>query len=330
MKKNTLILIALFAVLGAAAFYLLKNKNTKSTLQVAADQDFAVPAKDVYKVFLADKRNRKVTVERQGDKWIVNGKYNAKKDVIGNCLQAIEGVKLKYITATSTHKAAIEDLAAHGIKVEVYGKNDVKLKTYYVGNNDNEGSGTFYIMENAETPHVMNIPFFYGELQPRFPLAEDDWRDRTIFEAEIEDIQSASVEYPSQKTASFKIENDGGTMRVLPFYTGVPQKQNQRKGKAENFLYGFKSIVAEAIENNNRQRDSFIRLEPFTVISLKTKKGEEMAIRLYPLYGKDADGNTVRGVKAERYFAYSNKGDFYLVQDGVFRTLFWDYKTFFE
>lgn len=168
MKRNTLILIALFAVLGASTFYLLKNKNTKTTIKLAPDQDFAVPAKEIYKIFLADKRNRKVTVERKGDQWIVNGKYNVKKDVIANCLQAIEGVKIKYVAASSTYKSAIEDLAAHGIKVEIYGKNDEKLKTYYIGNNDNEGSGTYYIMENAETPHVMHLPFFLRRIATSF------------------------------------------------------------------------------------------------------------------------------------------------------------------
>jgi Domain of unknown function (DUF4340) len=329
MKKNTVILLLIFAVLGAAATYFLKNKNQKTTI-VSPDQDFAVPAENIGKIFLADKQNHHVTIERQGDKWIVNGKYNVKKDVITNCLQAISNVKVKYVPSDNVTSGVVSEIATHGIKVEVYGKSGENLKTYYIGNNDNEGSGTYYIMQNAEKPYVVHLTSAYGELQPRFPLMEDDWRDRTVFAAEIEDIASASVEYPTQKSASFRVDKQDNAFEVAPFYTGIPKRTNAIKGKAETFLYGFKSIVAEAIENNNVLRDSFIQLQPFSVISLKSSKGEETAVRLYPIFAKDNDGKTIIGLKPDRYFAYSNKGDFYLVQDVVFRKLFWEYNSFFK
>ena len=328
MKKNTIILLVLFAALGAATLYFVKNKKDKSTF-ASPDQDFAVPRDQIGKIYLADRNKNQITVTLKGKDWFVNDKYKVKKDVIENCLQTISGVKVKYIPTQNAIKSAVEDLATNGIKVEIYGKNDQKLKTYYIGNNDNDGSGTFYIMEGAEKPYVMHIPYFYGELQPRFPLALDDWRSRTIFETEMEDIESASVEYPAQKSASFRVENNAGSFEVKPFYVGVPSKTGQKKGIAESFLFGFKSIVAEAVDNSNKSRDSLIKTQPFTVISVKNKNGEENAVRLYPILGKDADGKTIVGSKPDRYFAYSNKGDFFLVQDLVFRKLFWDYKAFF-
>jgi hypothetical protein len=177
MKKNNIILLILFAALAAATVYFVKNKNDKSTF-IAPDQDFAVPSDQVGKIFIADRNKKQVTITLKGKQWFVNDKYHAKKDVIENCLQGISGVKVKYIPTKSAIENAIKELATDGIKVEVYNKNNEKLKTYYIGSNDTDGSGTFYIMEGAEKPYVMHIPYFYGEIQPRFPLAIDDWRDR--------------------------------------------------------------------------------------------------------------------------------------------------------
>lgn len=328
MKKNNIILLVLFATLAAATVYFIKNKNNKNTF-IAPDQDFAVPTDQVGKIFIADRKKRQVTITLKGKLWLVNDKYRAKKDVIESCLQAISGAKVKYIPTQGAAQNAIKDLATKGIKVEIYDKNDQKLKTFYIGGTDTDGSGTYYIMEGAEKPYVMHIPFFYGEIEPRFPITVDDWRDRTIFEADIDNIAAASVEYPDQKSASFVVNNNNGVFEVKPFYNGVPQKTGQKKGSAENFLFGFKSIVAEALENSSLLRDSLIATQPFTVISLKNKNGEENAVRLYPIYAKDETGKPLIGVKPDRYYAYSNKGDFYLVQDGVFRKLFWDYQAFF-
>ena len=329
MKKNTIILLVLFAALGAATVYFIKNKKDKSTF-VSPDQDFAVPIDQVGKIYIADRNKNQITVTLKGKEWFVSDKYKVKKDVIDNCLQGISNVRVKYIPTQNAIQSAVQDLATNGIKVEVYGKNDQKLKTYYIGNNDNDGSGTFYIMEGAEKPYVMHIPYFYGEMQPRFPIALDEWRDRTIFAEDIDNIESASIEYPDQKSASFRVDNSAGNFEVKPFYVGVPSKTGQKKGIAENFLFGFKSIIAEAIENDNKSRDSLIRTQPFTIISVKNKSGEENAVRLYPIFGKDADGKVIIGVKSDRYYAYSNKGDFFMVQDVVFRKLFWDYKAFFN
>jgi hypothetical protein len=328
MKKNNIILLVLFAVLAAATVYFIKNKNGKNTF-IAPDQDFAVPADQVGKIFIADRNKKQVTITLKGKQWFVNDKYRAKKDVIDNCLQGISGVKVKYIPTQGAIQNAIKELATNGIKVEVYSKSNEKLKTYYIGSTDTDGSGTYYIMEGAEKPYVMHIPYFYGEIQPRFPLTINDWRDRTIFEEDIDNIETASVEYPDQKSASFRVDNNAGVFEVKPFYTGVPQKTGQKKGIAENFLFGFKSIVAEAVENSSSIRDSLIATQPFTVISLKNKTGEENAVRLYPIYAKDENGNMKIGMKPDRYYAYSNKGDFFLVQDVVFRKLFWDYQAFF-
>jgi hypothetical protein len=101
------------------------------------------------------------------------------------------------------------------------------------------------------------------------------------------------------------------------------------KGMVQSYLTNFERVIAEGIDNKNEARDSLSRTMPFVVISLENDKGAIKTVRLFPILEKDGLGIPITGRKPDRYFAESKDGDFFLVQDVVFRKLFYDYKTFF-
>ena len=149
---------------------------------------------------------------------------------------------MKYIPPQAAVPQAVKDLAAHGIKVELYDRNNEKLKAYYVGGMTSNERGTYMIMEEAEQPYVMHIPSWEGGLRVRYWLSDMDWEDRTIFGYKPEEINSVSVEYPRQKNKSFKLEQKGGEYLVEPYYEITPRiNQSPVKGVAEAYLIGFKS-----------------------------------------------------------------------------------------
>jgi hypothetical protein len=329
MNKNTIILLLAFIGLGAASFYFLK-KDKKTTI-LATDKDFRVEEKQIYKVFLADRNNQRLTVERVGhsNKWRLNGKYDVAPGVIFHTLEALSKVEVQYVPPKGSIPFAAKSLAVNGIKVEVYGQNDVPLRTYYVGGNTTDGHGTYYIMEGSEQPYVMGLPGFVGELRPRFQLKEYLWRDKTIFADPLESIKGVSVEYPQQKASSFKIAKQTLGYEVLPFYDGIPRiTKGLNKGIVQSYVTQYERIIAEGIDNDNPARDSIVRTVPFAIITLNTETGNK-AVRIFPIAEKDVTGLPLRK-KTDRYFAESNQGDFFLIQDEVFRKLFYDYKGFFN
>ncbi|MFK8007960.1 MAG: DUF4340 domain-containing protein [Saprospiraceae bacterium] len=342
--KRTIILLVLFLVLGFGAYYLMKNQDTSSTTSWNEAGDFAVEnVDDIYKIFIADKQDYRVLLERKNGYWTYNKKFKAKKTQIDDLLNTIRAVRMKYTTPRGAEDNMRRNLATSGVKVEIYDKNDNKMKVYYVGGATANSLGTYYIMEGSTEPYVMHIPSFQGMLKGKFMKLDDDWKDLMMFGEQVEDIQSLSVDYPKQKSKSFKIERTSvGEYDVKPFYEVTPQIEKPVLNAAvEKYMMGFSVMMAEAFENKNVLRDSIVNTLPFVSISITDTKGATKVCRLFPIPQLDQYGNPVLstgvGMNGKqsiyRYFAdYKDEyGDsFRLVQHRNFERLFWSYDYFFD
>lgn len=329
--KRTLLLAALFALLGAGAFYAVYYKKNNNASRVSWDMDFSVAETEkIFKIFLADRLGKSITLERQADgRWLCNGKYPARPSAVNTLLETMRKQVVSYIPPDAAVEGMVKSLASEGIKVELYGKDGDKIKVFYVGGVTNDERGTFMIMEGAEQPYVVHVPSFVGQLRLHYMMNEIDWRDRTIFSEKPESIQAISVEYPQQRSESFKLEKTGeANYAVSPFYSTTPVSQNpQRKGAAEAYLLQFESLGVEAFENENTLRDSVQALIPFAIVTVKRENGSEKQMRFWPLSFESRMDDGRQAVN--RYFAATDS-DFLLVQERVFGPVFRGYRYFFE
>lgn len=327
--KKTLLLAALFLLLGGGAWYAM-YKKAQTGSRNSPDMNFAVSnTEDIYKIFLADRKGQTALLERKDDHWLYNGKVRARPTAISILLETIAQVNVWYVPPKSAENSMIRSLAGEGIKVEVYDKKDKLMKSYYVGGVTNDEHGTYMIMEGAEQPYVVHMPSFVGQLRVRYMLGDDEWADRTIFREKAEEIQSVAVEYPQRKSESFRLEKTGtAEYTVKPFFSTTPvSKQPLRKGVPEAYLLTFEQLGAEGFETDNPMRDSVTTLVPFAIITLKKTDGEEKQVRFWPLEIQQ----TREGMPyVHRYFAEVNKKDFLLIQEGVFGPAFRGYSFFFE
>ncbi|MCB0532730.1 MAG: DUF4340 domain-containing protein [Lewinellaceae bacterium] len=329
--KRTGLLVALFLLLGVAAFYVLRQKNTQSGSHVSWDMDFAVKnTEDITRIFLADRGGQRVTLERKDGFWLYNGKYVARPTAVQTLLETIQNINVLYIPPKAAESSMVTSLATEGITVEVYGKNNERLKRYYVGGVTNDERGTYVIMEGAEQPYVAHVPGFIGQLRARFILKEDDWRDRTVFSEKPEEIQFISVEYPQQKSESFQLEKmDKATYSVKPLFSTTPVSPTpQRKGVAEAYLLQFEKLGAEGFETTNPLRDSVRALVPFAIVKLQRTDSTMKEVRFWPVAIEE---NYATGQHyINRYFTDLNNGDaFLLTQERVFGKIFRGYNFFF-
>lgn len=335
MKNTNLILLAILAVLGSAtAWYFLKDKQTNIS---GYDFHFAVSdTANVFKIFIADREGKSVTLTRlNASDWQVNGKYKARADVKNNLLETIARVELMYRLPRNAVAPVVKDVASNGIKVEIYAKNGKKVKAYYVGGVNLDETGTNMMMEDANEPYVVHMPSFQGGLRVRYFTEEMDWRDRMIFTYTPEEIKSVSIEYPLQKSHSFKISKSGKDYKVEPFYDLTPRiNALPAKGLVETFLTGFRRLGAEGFENGDSRTDSIRATVPFAVISLNTEGGVSKVLKLHPIVPRNADGSLIQSVEGkvelEKYYAETETGDLLLIQHQLFEKIFWAYEAFFK
>ncbi|MEO6760484.1 MAG: DUF4340 domain-containing protein, partial [Saprospiraceae bacterium] len=321
--KRTLLLAVLFVALGLGAWYAWHQKNAQTGTTTAWDMDFAIKDQnDIGKIFIADRKGNTATLERQKDgSWRYNGQYPARATSVKTLLETVTKLTVKALPITAAEGPMIKSLATEGIKVEIYGTGGERLKCYYVGGVTNDEHGTYMMMEGSEHPFVTHIPSFIGQLRVRYLLGDANWRDRTVFAIQPETIQSIAVEYPQQKSESFRLEKvKEAEYTVTPYFSTTTRKPGEpRKGIPEAYLLKFESLVAEGFENNPSLQDSVSRLVPFAIITVKKIDGREQKVQFWPT---EVGINPSTGkAMVERYFVV-NGNDFLSVQDFVFGPIF--------
>lgn len=328
---RTLLLAALFLLLGGSAWYITQRNKTRTGSANNPDMEFAVKnPDDIHKIFIADRKGRTATIERKDGFWLYNGTYKARPSAVKTLLETMSKVNVAYIAPKAAEPQMIKSLASEGIKVEIYDKDNKKIKSYYVGGVTTDEHGTYMIMEGAEQPYVTHIPTFVGQLRVRYLLGDDNWRDRSVFNEKADDIQSISVEYPKEKSESFRLEKKGeSTYTVKPLFGTTPIiRAPQRKGMAEAYVVQYESKIAEAFETSNPRRDSVLTLSPFAIITVEKKNGESKKVRFWPV---SIDVHPEEGYTyVERYFTDIDNKEFMLTQHRVMGTLFRGYSFFFE
>lgn len=323
MKKTLILLIAFVLLASLTIWYVLSKSDNKTTL-LAAERRFKVENTDeIYTIFIADRKGNQTTLERKDGIWLYNGKYPARPNAIENVLDAVRRIEIQYKPPTAAVNNIVKNLSTQGIKIQIFNKKKQLLQAYYIGGGTADERGTYAIKEGAEQPYVVSIPGWEGNLRFRFNLTGEDWRDKTIFAEKTENINFVSVEYPKNRNESFKLERTGNTYRIIPFYDITPIiNRPYKEGSVERYLEGFRSLGAEAFENENPRRDSVRQLIPFSIITLKNKAGVEKSVKLFPIITANN--------QAERYFIDINNEDFMLGQHLVLSKILWGYDFFFE
>ncbi|RME98513.1 MAG: DUF4340 domain-containing protein, partial [Bacteroidetes bacterium] len=261
---NRSVLLGIVAILlGGGAFLLWQNRDTGPARTVVGwDREFKVPAQDVYKIFLADRHGNTTTLTRTKNNWMYNGTYPARHDAVENLLDAISRIELAYVPPHSAVPQMVKSLATRGIKVEVYGKNDKLLKTYYIGGATSQEDGVYVIMEGSEQPYVAHIPDWAGNLRFRYNLVGDDWRSRQLFLVDPAQVQKVSIEYPKQKSKSFRLEK-GAEPAVIPYYPlASSAAADIDPAKIDQFLSRLDQVFMTRFFNYGQERDSILKLIP--------------------------------------------------------------------
>lgn len=290
MKKTNKLTLIIAAVLVVIAGMLIWNNRYLSTVR-GDSADFMVwDTSTVTKFYLADRNDHESLLERQPDgTWMLNGTYKAHSKQVQQFLTTLYKVRIKMPVSVASHDNIVKQLAVNSTKVEVYQTvprinlfNRIKLfyheartKVFYVGDATKDSSGTFMLKEGADKAYIVYIPGFRGFITTRFTALPDDWRDHSVFSANMADIQSVCVEFNRKPEESFKVENTGRhqySMTRLADNTPIAFDTL----KVINLLSSFGDLRFEALLNNiipQKRFDSIVQSPYLHRVTLTTKDG---------------------------------------------------------
>jgi len=337
MRKNRIILLVTFVLAIIAAILIITN--SKSTFRKEL-KDFAIDdTTKVTRIFMVDKSNRSVDLERiENEKWRLNDKYTAQQESVDLLLKTMVNLAVMEPVSEAAHNTVVTLLASSSIKVEIYQEvyrirlfNKIKLfphekltKTYYVGHTTQNNIGTYMLMEGADKPFIVYMPGFRGFVASRYRTIEKDWRDHTMFNSRLQDIQSVSVEFPEDPEQSYIVTNNDDRFFELTSLVDNSNISQFDTLKVLKLITSFSKINFESLLNDMHpdRIDSLTSGPPFHIITLTKKSGDEQVVKTYHKPGKPGEIN-YKGEPVlwdrDRFYATLNDGqDFVLIQFYVF------------
>ncbi len=277
MKRNVFLLIILVALIAVTAWFF---RNSPSSTLRSELSDFAVAdTASITRIFLADKFGRSVLLERTNNGWTANGKPALQPNVVF-LLDAIKNIEVRHPVAKAAYNNIMKQMAATGIKVELYAK-DKKLKTYYVGHETQDQMGTYMYLENSSTAFAMHIPGFNGFLNIRYNTDIKSWLKKNIFSYLPEEIASITVENLLIPEKSFVIVHHNNSFELHTYPSGK-KIENVSEEKLLNYVNNFRDINYEReLQSTNHQIDSAKQAGLMMIMTLKNKNGEQRTARLF-------------------------------------------------
>ncbi len=281
MKKTNLILLVAVVILAiiVAVVYFAQNTNKKSVFRDFALQDTA----SIDKVFMADKNNNTITLERKQNYWMVNNKYKARRDLMNILLETICKLEVSAPVPDAKLEKVLKDISVSGIKTEIY-QNGKLAKTYYVGGVTDDNTGTYMIMEGSDLPFVMRIPGFNGFLTVRYATEINEWREKQIFNYDPNDMAKITVEYPALPQESFVAISKGNNVFDLTNIDGSavgfdfdPLLVKEYFSRCK--FIGFEAYIMDELQDS--KRDSLNKEPLLSKYSIENRAGEVQSVRTY-------------------------------------------------
>lgn len=270
--RKTLLYILAFGLLATLAWYFLVREN--DSVFSSAEAGFSIKdTGSISKIFLSD-RNERLTLTRTDSGWVVNDQYPVLPASLHTLFEALYGQYAIGPVPQSAHNNVVRALSVSATKVELYGRNGQKIRTFFVGNEAHDFNNTYMLMEGAQRPYIVGLRGFEGFLTPRYSPKIYDWRDRTIFNIAPERIRKIEVTYPNAPENSFVLTAAGGQLQLTPPVPGVAPDTSRLR----DYLGFFRKINAEGYVNGTENIDSLIRTAPrYATIRLTTDKGTHTA-----------------------------------------------------
>lgn len=282
MKKNKVLFgVFILLVIASAYFIITRSSNTiKSELSDFAVKDTAA----ISKIFLADRKNNQITLDKVNGSWMVNGKSKARPDAIESLLKTIYQIEVRNPIGERAQNTIIRHLSSVAIKCEIYLNNKKKPEIiYYVGGGTQDMLGTFMYIEKSTVPFSVHIPGFDGYLTPRYRPMIDGWVFPSVFNISAPDIQQIDLNYINSSAKSFSVVKQNELDYALLDKESGTAESNVSQNLVQAYLDQFQFINYEARATlmSKTKRDSLMQVGPFANLTLRDVNNNTTSVDMY-------------------------------------------------
>jgi hypothetical protein len=161
------------------------------------------PGKEITKIVLSD-AGQKLTLEKTGENWILNGTTEARKSGILFITRILMEIKIKSPVSPELFEAEITAKGIKPVSVTVY-ENRKRIKSFIVYKTLSNIYGNIMKIREGTKPFIVYVPGYEGDIGSAFTLNELFWQPYSVFNLLPSEIESVDFENLSDTANSFFI-----------------------------------------------------------------------------------------------------------------------------
>jgi hypothetical protein len=147
---------------------------------------------------------KKLTLEKKGESWLINGKTEARKSGVFFIIRVLKEIKIKSPVSPELFKSEISSKNIIPVKVRVYEKHKL-LKTFLVYKTGSDVYGNIMKIKESSKPFIVYVPGYEGDIGSGFTYNELFWKPFTVFNLLPSEIASVDFKNLSDTLSSFSI-----------------------------------------------------------------------------------------------------------------------------
>lgn len=293
-------LIAIIIPIIVLAVYLLTERFPFGVKNAS----FAVdPEKELTSIEFSD-GSKKLLLEKRGEEWIVNKKYEARKSSILFILKILTEMEIKSPVTPELFDKEItgKGIAPVRVKVSAKGRTNRSFLVYKTASNS---YGNIMKLGERSKPFIVYVPGNEVEIGSAFTLNELFWQPYTVYNLLPSDIFSVSLENLSDTGSSFRIKNEN---RRLSLSDHSGELTGWDTSRVVRYLTYFTHVPFEtwAFDISADEREKIKMEKPLYRITVVSPAGE---IKVLTLWSRSVDQEGVLRADTDRLWGKTGDND---------------------
>jgi hypothetical protein len=247
------------------------------------------PKEEITRIEFSE-NGKRLTLQKKGDGWFVNGKSEARKSGVNFIIRILKEIQIKSPVSPELFNSEITGKGIIPVRVMVYEKNRI-LKSFYVYKTQSNIYGNIMKTKPSSKPYIVYVPDYDGDIGSGFSLNELFWQSYTVFNLLPSEISSVNFENLSDTSSSFFISQKDHHY----FLSGTAGKLN---GWDTSLViryisyFAFVPFESWAFEIGEEAKKSIEAQLPLYRISVNSTSGKK---KVLTMWGKDSikNGNNV-------------------------------------
>jgi hypothetical protein len=309
VSKSIYKYLLILVTLGILLVFMFRNRMPFGK----GNTSFAVDANTEISKIEFFQGEKKLTLEKSGERWILNKKEEARKSAVSFILRTLREIKIKSPVSPEIFENEIIKKQVDPVKVNIYEKRRV-VKSFYVYKTGSNIYGNIMKMKPSSKPFIVYIPGFEDNIATHFILNELYWKPYLVFNFLPSGIESIAFKSYSDTSSSFIIKC---SRKAIALSDGKHNLAGWDSLKVRRYITYFTAISFEnwAFDLPAAEKASIESSSPLCRIDVRTSGGPETSLTIWEKWN-------LKGVEkvrdTDRVWAKTN------LQDGIFIMRYFD------